>query len=215
MPHLKYCVQFGAFENKWGMSKKRSVPEGHHAGQGARVRARKEPERTNFPQYGEEKEKEHLVAALSYLEVAEKWGSRVFFGETLQKEKGQKSQAVTKEIWLKNEKKKYSQGKGFMGIAVEEGRRPWATWYNIEVNPVLSRSLNQIVLRGPFQSNFLYGTEYEVLGIINKIWNLFCTIKAETSLLSWLFLVVNGCNSTVIGTLASAVKMANRGKNSL
>lgn len=38
MPHLKYCVQFGALQNKWGISKKRKCPtEGHHAGQGAGV----------------------------------------------------------------------------------------------------------------------------------------------------------------------------------
>lgn len=173
MPHLKYFVQIEAFENKWGMSKKGSVPEGHHAGQGNGIHGRKESERTNFAQHGEEKE--NLVAALSYLEVTEKQSSHFFFGKTLQKEKGQKSQAVTKEIWLKNEKK-YSQGKWFMGIAVEEGPRPWATWYNIEVSPALSRSLNQIVPRDPFHSNFLYGSEYEVLGIINKIWNLFRTL---------------------------------------
>lgn len=43
-------------------------------------------------------------------------GFTFFFGQTLQKEKGQPSQAITKEIWLKKEKKNIlrendSQGK--------------------------------------------------------------------------------------------------------
>ena len=78
--------------------KRKHPTEGHHAGQGAGIQDGGESERTDFAQHGEEKEKGNLVAALHYLKVTEKWGLHFFFGETLQKKKGQPSQAVIKEI---------------------------------------------------------------------------------------------------------------------
>lgn len=99
MPHLKYRVIWGSPEQVGDQQKRKFPTEDHHVGQGAGAHDRGEPKKTDFVQHGEEKEKGRPSSCPQLPKgYRETEFALFFFCETLQKEKGKQSHAVTKEV---------------------------------------------------------------------------------------------------------------------